>query len=100
MKAKAKDGTNRGRERGSRNLATKSAAEIMRYFDFDPLNKLIQEYQELEGNTDAGARRDRIKVVQELMKYRHPSLSSNTHKGVDDSPLSVTINYGDTGKPR
>ena len=84
-----------GRKRGSRaDLATKGALEVFRYYEFDPLSALISELESLKDVKGDAARRDRIAISKELMKYRHPALSTITHKGDDDSPLTVTVNYG------
>ena len=82
----------RGRPKGSRNLASKAASDIFKYFDFDPLSKLIKEYNDLVDDESEAGRKDRITVAKELMRYRHPALANITIGGDKDRPLTVNIN--------
>ena len=78
-----------GRKKGSLNKLSFNARVEFEKAKYDPLVQMILD----AGAPDCDpARRDNLNRT--LVKYIHPQLSTVTHKGDDDSPLSITINLG------
>ena len=109
-----------GRPKGSRNKSTLAALAFFAPKDFDPLERLIAEYEESRNLEDAlltrladehlddkqrkriassveSERRDRIHILKELAPYRHPKLRHTTFDG-DTGPLTVHVNLGGKAK--
>lgn len=75
------------RPKGSRNKSSLAAADIFKYYDFEPLSRMIKEYQASDDP------RVRASLLKELIKYKHPALQSIEHKGDGGGPVQITVNY-------
>ena len=85
----AKPGERRGgRAKHTANKSSLAAIEFFKYRNFDPLEKLIEEYEQSD---DPGTR---VKILNTLCQYRHPRLSNVAHTGDADQPLVIKVNYG------
>jgi hypothetical protein len=84
----AKPGERRGgRGRGAANKSSLAAIEFFKAKNFDPLEKLIDEFEQSD---DPGVR---VKILTTLCSYRHPKLSNITHAADSEQPLVVHVNY-------
>ena len=84
----AKPGERRGgRGKHTSNKASLAALEFFKEKNFDPLEKLIDEYEQ------SGDPRIRVKILNTLCQYRHPRLSNVAHAADSDQPLVVHVNY-------
>lgn len=85
----AKPGERRGgRGKHAPNKSSLAAIEFFKARDFDPLERLIAEYEQSD---DPGTR---VKILNTLCQYRHPKLSNITHAADSEQPLVVHVNYG------
>ena len=76
-----------GQGKHTPNKSSLAAIEFFKVRDFDPLERLMAEYEQSD---DPGVR---VKILTTLCQYRHPKLQNITHAADSDQPLVVHVNY-------
>jgi hypothetical protein len=85
---------------------SRSVAQILEEFQIDPVEELLAAYNERVEDPDSPdhgkfvmTRAERVSIMKEILKYRHPTLKATEHKGsADDRSITIVMMMPDGTK--